>query len=236
MELTEQLKHCFTSQDDLNSWYTKYKTTEYDLLNFHLYENELFIILNREPPTFKENFEEGFNRDTEQIQNAFYNFHYGQIIREALEFIAEQEVEYGFASVKSKDKEPKKPKTNNNTPLSFKYKDLVTKSPNITDLMNSLISKNLIDQQTELKHFRKVFSGGDIVKKIIWTGSISQLAHFIKHLHNVSEKVKDTKQNQWTITINCFVKPDGSLFDREKLRTQKAPVDAKEIEKTINTL
>lgn len=120
--------------------------------------------------------------------------------------------------------------------LSFKYKNNISGSVNLTDLMNSLKRSALIHQETLLGNFRSVFTDKEIEQKIIWTGNISELAHFIKTLHNTAKKVEDTKQKQWEITINCFEMADGTELTKDKLRTQKAPARASIIEKAVNIL
>lgn len=120
--------------------------------------------------------------------------------------------------------------------LSFKYKNNISGSVNLTDLMNSLKRSALIHQDTLLGNFRSVFTDKEIEQKIIWTGNISELAHFIKTLHNTAKKVEDTKQKQWEITINCFQMADGTELTKDKLRTQKAPARASIIEKAVNIL
>lgn len=120
--------------------------------------------------------------------------------------------------------------------LSFKYINLSTGSENLTDLMNSLKRSGLIHKDTSLANFRSVFLDREIEQKIIWTGNISELAHFIKILHNTAKKVHDTKQKQWEITINCFELADGTELTKDKLRTQKAPARASIIEKAVNIL
>ena len=101
------------------------------------------------------------------------------------------------------------------TALSFKYKNNISGSVNLTDLMNSLKRSALIHQETLLGNFRSVFSEKEIEQKIIWTGNISELAHFIKALHNTAKKVEDTKQKQWEITINCFEMADGTELTKD---------------------
>jgi hypothetical protein len=120
--------------------------------------------------------------------------------------------------------------------LSFKYIHLSTGLLNITDLMNSLKRFALIHQDTTLANFRSVFSEKEIEHKIIWTGNISELAHFIKTLHNTAKKVQDTKQKQWEITTNCFQMNDGLELSKNKLRIQKKPARAAIIEKAIQIL
>ncbi len=232
-ELNETLQHCHTTQEELNSIYAKYNTTEEQLLRNRSFDNPLHIAIYADPPKFKETFEEGFNPDTENIQFTFYNFHYGNIIRSAIDFLNEQAFEYGFGQKVDATPPPIKTKP---SALSFKYKNHHNGSVNLTDLMNSLKRSALIHQDTLLGNFRSVFSEKEIEQKIIWTGNISELAHFIKTLHNTAKKVEDTKQKQWEITINCFEMADGTILTKDKLRTQKAPAKAAIIEKAVNIL
>ena len=104
--------------------------------------------------------------------------------------------------------------------------------------MNSLKRSAFIHQDTSLANFRSIFSAKEIEQKIIWTGNISELVHFIKTLHNTAKKVEDTKQKQWEITINCFQMADGTELTRDKLRRQKNDDVAKAaiIEKAVNIL
>ena len=232
-ELNEELQHAQTTQEDLIKLYDKYETSEEQLLRNRSYENPLHIALYDEPPKFKDTFEEGFNPDTENIQFTFYNFHYGQIITEAISFLNEQAFEYGFGT---KEETPQPPIKTKPSALSFNYIDNAKGYQNITYLMESLKRNALIHKDTKLTHFRSVFSGKAIEQKIIWTGNISELAHFIKTLHNTAKKVEDTKQKQWEITINCFEMADGTELTKDKLRTQKTPARAAIIEKAVNIL
>lgn len=232
-ELNEELQHSQTKREELDRLYDKYETSEEQLLRNRSFDNPLHIAIYDEPPKFEDTFEEGFNPDTENIQFTFYNFHYGEIIREAINFLNEQAFEYGFGT---KEETPPQPIKTKPSALSFKYINLSTGSENLTDLMNSLKRSALIHKDTSLANFRSVFLDREIEQKIIWTGNISELAHFIKTLHNTAKKVHDTKQKQWEITINCFELADGTELTKDKLRTQKAPARASIIEKAVNIL
>jgi hypothetical protein len=232
-QLEELLTHSQITKDELEALYLKYDTTEEQLLLNRSYTNALHIAINDEPPKFKDTFEEGYNPDTENIQFTFYNYHYGEIIREAIKFLNEQAFEYGFGT---KEETPQPPIKTKPSALSFKYKNNISGSVNLTDLMNSLKRSALIHQETLLGNFRSVFSEKEIEQKIIWTGNISELAYFIKALHNTAKKVEDTKQKQWEITINCFEMADGTELTKDKLRTQKTPARAAIIEKAVNIL
>lgn len=119
---------------------------------------------------------------------------------------------------------------------SFTYINNLTGQTQLTDLMNTLKRKNFIDNSTDLKDFRKIFSGEEIEKPIVWTGKISELSYFIKQLHNELKLVEDLKQQQWAVTINCFIQENGEQYNRTKLRTQKVPTTSKSIDSALNTL
>lgn len=108
--------------------------------------------------------------------------------------------------------------------LSFKYKDCDTNPEAIKDLFNCLRDKNkFIAGETSFIDFRRVFTGGIPVKKIVWEKGASALNFFIKYIHNEKKYVEDTDEHHWEITVNCFKQPDGSDFDRTKIRTQQKP-------------
>jgi hypothetical protein len=158
-ELNEELQHSQTTREELDRLYDKYETTEEQLLRNRSFDNPLHIAIYDEPPKFKDTFEEGFNPDTENIQFTFYNFHYGEIIREAINFLNEQAFEYGFGT---KEETPPPPIKTKPSALSFKYINLSTGSENLTDLMNSLKRSALIHKDTSLANFRSVFLDREI--------------------------------------------------------------------------
>jgi hypothetical protein len=62
---------------------------------------------------------------------------------------------------------------------SFKYRN--NDSTSITRFNECTYqSKCFIDKETEIKQFRKIFSGNEIDKQIIWIGNISELSYFIQ--------------------------------------------------------
>jgi hypothetical protein len=120
---------------------------------------------------------------------------------------------------------------------SFTYIHLNTKPDNIKDLFDSLKNHNLIDKETLYSDFKKIFSGDQVLKPVIWLGNVSEFYYFIKLIHNINKSVIDLKQHQWEVACNCFVMPDGSTFDRLKLKKQKIPLTtAAIIEKIANQL
>ena len=105
---------------------------------------------------------------------------------------------------------------------SFRYKKYDTAPLKINKLYKELKRKNFIHPDTRLVNFRKVFSGGEIVKPIIWIGNITELGYFIKQLDNLSY-VEDLKYEKWPVAVRCFMNQHGTLFNKTKLRSQKKP-------------
>lgn len=164
-----------------------------------------------------------------------YTNHF-QLFKEATEN-ALQDFKKGLIGNGRKQEVIEKPKTTTKSKhQSFTYINNITGQTQLTDLMNALKRKNLIDNSTDLKDFRKAFSGEAIDKPITWTGNISELSYFIKQLHNELKLVENLKQQQWAVTTNCFIQEDGKPFERSKFRGQKVPSTSKNIDSTLNTL
>ena len=132
-EFAEHLKRCWATQEMLNKWYEKYNTNEEDVINDRTYKNPISLILADEPPKFKETFEEGFNFDTEPMQNDFYNFFFGKILRDALDFIQLQVAEYSITTVQAPSVIEKEIhyKDTSNAPHSIDVNDFFEKVENI---------------------------------------------------------------------------------------------------------
>lgn len=143
--------------------------------------------------------------------------------------------EFKMGLVGYEDTPKVKPSKKANT-RSFLYKNLSIGAENLTDLLKSLKKHHFVAEDTPLPNFRAVFSEKEISETILWTGNLSELAHFIKTLHNTAKKVEDTKQKQWEITINCFQMADGTVLSKDKLRAQKEPARAAIIEKAVQIL
>jgi hypothetical protein len=122
------------------------------------------------------------------------------------------------------------------SPLSFTYKHIATYPEKLNDLRDILVKKNFIAPQTNIRDFKKVFSGEEIKTKVIWTGNISELYFFIKYLHNDSQKVEYLKQKQWEVTLKCFQLNDSRVIDKTKLRSQKPPSTKIILQNIINQL
>lgn len=237
-DIQEHYKYIHTVKSDVDELYDLYNTNEYKLFHERSYTNELHVVLNNEPKHYEFPVEGSFKINPFHIQERFYNYHYGVTIREAVEFIKFQEMEYGYREKKVFESETISDllKTNqtNNELNSFTYNN--TDSSRLTDLMNGLKENNLIEKNTQLRNFRKIFSGEEIEIQIIWIGSIPELAYFVKTIHSTFKKVENTKQQIWKITAKCFIQEGGKQFDKTKFRGQKPPANKETIEKIAQIL
>jgi hypothetical protein len=122
------------------------------------------------------------------------------------------------------------------SPSSFTYKYLATYPEKLNDLHDILVKKKFIAPQTNIRDFKKIFSGDEVVTKVIWTGNISELYFFIKYIHSDAKKVEYLKLKHWAVTINCFELLNEEEFTVDRLRWQKKPSNAYIIKNIINKL
>lgn len=127
-------------------------------------------------------------------------------------------------------------KSTNTKQSSFRYKKYDTAPLNINKLYKELNSKNFIHPDTRLVNFKKVFSGGEIIKPIIWIGTMTELGYFVKQLHDKLKYVENLKHQKWPVAINCFIQGDGTQFERTPLRSQVIPSTSRIIDSLLEEL
>jgi DNA-directed RNA polymerase subunit L len=110
-----------------------------------------------------------------------------------------------------------------NTFNSFTYKQLSKQPDDVINVFDGLKNSKFIADDSSKTDFKKIFSDKEINKPVVWTGTISDLHYFVKLIHNINKSVVDLKQHQWEVACKCFVRPDGSQFDRQQLKEQKKP-------------
>lgn len=89
-DLANHQQHVWSSAETLEKWYKKYDSSQENDIFFNSSDNIIYQILNSDKPTSREENNEAFNEDTEQIQDEFYNFYYGFYLDNAITFIVEQ--------------------------------------------------------------------------------------------------------------------------------------------------
>lgn len=114
-------------------------------------------------------------------------------------------------------------KNKNTKNNSFKYKD-GTKYNKISKIFDWLKKEKLIDMQTNLLDFERVFQNKPIEKLIQWIGTTSDLKYFIQIINNSKFEFEDNGDEKWRVAVKCFSKTKKRSFekiDSENLRTYK---------------
>lgn len=114
-------------------------------------------------------------------------------------------------------------KNKNTKNNSFKYKD-GAKYNRISKIFDWLKKEKLIDMQTDLLDFERVFQNKPIEKLIQWIGTTSDLKYFIQIINNSKFEFEDNGDEKWRIAVKCFSKTKKRSFekiDSENLRTYK---------------
>lgn len=242
MQLDELAKNGKVDKTELNRTFVNFNTNEEELRKNRSYNNPLHNALYNLPPTFDESIKMKLNRETDEALFTYYNYHYGRIIREAIQFITGQTsvipTQPFSAPIQNNSIESKPAAKQQKIIKSFIYLDFAESPDNINAIYRDLDKMKFIDRkETGLSVFKKVFSNAEITNKITWTGTVEELVYFIRKLNN-SGKIEDTKQNIWKITRMCFELHDGRDLKTINLRVQQLPTQTriKEIEMAINNL
>ncbi|NVN97669.1 hypothetical protein HXX01_05630 [Candidatus Nomurabacteria bacterium] len=119
---------------------------------------------------------------------------------------------------------------------SFTYRHNNKNYPAIMDMYDSLKKNHFIAQDTDKKDFRKIFENSAPGRPIEWKGTLSDLAYFIKLLHNEHNLITSLGNNIWKITSQLFVDPEGEPYDWRRFKGQKKPTRAALIEKAVNCI
>ncbi|WP_421976347.1 DUF6617 family protein [Roseivirga seohaensis] len=120
---------------------------------------------------------------------------------------------------------------------SFLYVHIDTDPDNLNNACDSLRLNGFIDKSTTVPQFKRLFSGKEVNNPVVWTGTPSDLYYLIAQIHNKHKLVKNMKQKQWKVACQCFVKPDGSLFEYKAIRVLKRPASTGDkLDKAIQLL
>jgi hypothetical protein len=121
-------------------------------------------------------------------------------------------------------------------PLAFDYKQNATNTDAIVNLLVNLKKNKFVAQDTDIKNFRKIFNNTKPEKPIVWSGNISELAYFVKIIHNEFKLITDLKKDIWKVTAMLFIDEKGNQFPFAKFRGQKTPAKAEFLENAANLL
>jgi hypothetical protein len=118
-------------------------------------------------------------------------------------------------------------------PAAYKYKKYNVLLSAITDLLQFLIAKGFVSQETDISDFRKIFNDTKPDKPIQWLMGIESLAYFIKLLHHDLKLIEPLGNNIWKVTAELFVDKNYHHFEWKKFRNQKTPARAELIYRAI---
>lgn len=107
--------------------------------------------------------------------------------------------------------------------LSFTYKKFDTDSDKLTDLFQSLKENSFIAKDNPLANFKRAFSGKEVSNQVIWSGSTNEFYYFVHLILNEYKLVEPIKRNYWSVACKCFIRFDGTQFDRKKLKEGVKP-------------
>lgn len=130
-------------------------------------------------------------------------------------------IEHAENDIQLKKSITKAKAANTTSDLSFQYIEMDTNPGKIKRMYEMMVKYGLIKKEkTKYPEFKKVFTGQKVENPIEWEGTVPELSYFISQIHNVKNKVKKVGKNHWTITCQCFIKEDGSVFTKEQLGSQ----------------
>jgi len=149
-DLELEAEHAHTSKKDIDLWLNLKDTTMEEVIKGKDNENQLISFITSRLVNFDDKNQPDYDPQKEQIQNDFYNYFYGKIINEAIEFINEQFV----TTQKTTNSEKLKLKTNLSVPqLALLFRELHKLKPNIFDIKTNtelyqFISDNFTTKQS----------------------------------------------------------------------------------------
>ena len=120
---------------------------------------------------------------------------------------------------------------------SFFYIDFYVRGDNLKNAWISLSKNGLIAAETHLADFKQIFSGKVVENPVKWTGFTSDLYYFVLLVHAKYKLIRNLKRNIWEVTCKCFVRDDGSPFDRHEFpKLQRPKVNRAFVESAVYLL
>ena len=169
-QIKEKQSAAHTSEQDYIGLLSKYNTNKEDIIEVIDYNNKIFEVVRSDVPSFHETMEPDFFADTINIQHIFYNYHFGEVLREAISFIDEQ-----INTRTEKNKEEKK----------------ASETHQIID--NTKKDNLALDILLESLKHKIPFDKGPFESLNIWDNNLR--AFYREVLHTLSEKLPDNKKH-----------------------------------------
>ena len=106
---------------------------------------------------------------------------------------------------------------------SFRYIYFGRYEGKLEDAWDCLLKNGLIARETSRNDFLRVFSGKPVDTPVKWLGFTCDLYYFILLLHARKKLIRNLKKKVWEVTCKCFVRADGSPFDRHEFPNSQTP-------------
>ncbi len=115
------------------------------------------------------------------------------------------------------------PKKNIYYSLRLKNYSKIKNSKALEFMKDSLKNGHFIDDSTTLPQFKKMFSGEQVTKKVIWIGTAPELCCFIKRIYDAI----DNKVSVWETVHECF---ENSFTETSLRRYKDSQVNSERLE------
>ena len=142
----------------------------------------------------------------------------------------------GTLSIKPPDNIGNRIQGNNGNTLSYTYKFNNKNFEAVADLFDNLVKNQFISSDSNKKDFRKIFENSSPQKPITWIGSLTELAYFVKLIHNEYALIESLGNNIWKVTNQLFFDATGKPFGWQRFKGQKKPARAALLEKAAKLL
>ncbi len=93
----------------------------------------------------------------------------------------------------------------------------------LNDLHDKLKLHAFIADTTQVKPFKKIFSGTKITSPVTWAGTPTELRYFILLIHNEYKIIEPILPSHWKVACKCFQDAKGAKFLPNKLKDLKLP-------------
>jgi hypothetical protein len=138
-EIESFQKNVWASQDDIKPWLDKYEIKIEDVITSKDFENDLYLLLCNEPTAQYEAAVDNCNKENEKAIAIFYNYYYGQALRQVIGYIEEHEAKINPSA---------KPNTSD-----YKSKTKLT-VPQLAYLLRVLNNNTILDIANKTEFFK----------------------------------------------------------------------------------
>ena len=188
-DLELEAEHAHTSKKDIDLWLHLKDTTMEEVIKGKDNENQLISFITSRLVNFDDKNQHDYNPHKEHIQNDFYNYFYGETIKEAIGFINEQ-----FETPqKTTTTEKPKLKTNLSVPeLATLFRELQKLKPDIFDIKSKTELHRFISNNFTSKKQDNISKGS--IKNNFDTPDSKAADFWIENMYTLIDNLKKSKE------------------------------------------